>query len=421
MVVSRKTGTDEALASSFDESNAPCSNSACSRPVTDSSGGMQCDICSRWYHKSCTGLRANQYKMLSSSESLLFRCADCCAQKAKLPAFTCAEFKALASRFTVVEKALAELASLASLNSKVDLIMKSLNIANVDAVTDCPADSPTVDEEFILPDAPVHVDMTDTDASDGIVDPPQMEGESRAPEPLKNKRKRVRKARKPSAPKPEGDKMLKKQAPALKTPPGVALPSVRQEVPSPSVSPIPVRQPYGVDGRACGVNTPRRGDSYTDSSVIFRNVTESTAALPAERMLEDLDWLKVCVTRLLPPGFPGVTVRKLIRLGNVTVGQPNPRPRLLRVVLSTPEERRALLRFAFKLKGTAVSVQPDLPLADRLKLKEAIRDLKARRAAGEQGLRLVGFQVVSRRSFSALPEPILIAHDPGLVGPKHSK
>ncbi|CAH8538347.1 unnamed protein product [Dicrocoelium dendriticum] len=103
--------------------------------------------------------------------------------------------------------------------------MNSLKIAMVDAVTDCPSVvSSTVDEGFILPDAPVHLDITDTDASDGIADPPQMEGESRAPGPLKNKRKRARKARKPSVPKPEVEKRLKKQAPELETPPGVAVP-----------------------------------------------------------------------------------------------------------------------------------------------------------------------------------------------------
>ncbi|CAH8566485.1 unnamed protein product, partial [Dicrocoelium dendriticum] len=107
--------------------------------------------------------------------------------------------------------------------------MKSLNIASVDAVTDCPtADIPSVEEAFILPDAPVHMEITDIDASDGIVDPTQMEGESRAPWPLKHKRKWARKARKPSAPKPGGDKTLKRQALELGTLPGVAVPSVRR-------------------------------------------------------------------------------------------------------------------------------------------------------------------------------------------------
>ncbi|CAH8446503.1 unnamed protein product [Dicrocoelium dendriticum] len=56
------------------------------------------------------------------------------------------------------------------------------------------------------------------------------------------------------------------------------------------------------------------------------------------------------------------------------------------------------MRFAFKIKGSNVSVQPDLPLADRLKLTEAIKSLKSRRAAGDQGLRLVDFQMASNRA-----------------------
>ncbi|CAH8641160.1 unnamed protein product, partial [Dicrocoelium dendriticum] len=49
------------------------------------------------------------------------------------------------------------------------------------------------------------------------------------------------------------------------------------------------------------------------------------------------------------------------------------------------------MRFAFKLKGSGVSIQPDLPLADGVKLKAAIQDLKSSHTAGESGLRLVGF------------------------------
>ncbi|CAH8624160.1 unnamed protein product [Dicrocoelium dendriticum] len=108
--------------------------------------------------------------------------------------------------------------------------------------------------------------------------------------------------------------------------------------------------------------------AVTDSSVIFRNVIESAAALPGELTLYDIKGLKLCVSKLIPPGFPGVTVRKLTSLGKVPIGTANPRPRLLRVVFSTPEERKSLLRFAFKLMGSSVSVQPNLPLADRLML-----------------------------------------------------
>ncbi|CAH8484887.1 unnamed protein product [Dicrocoelium dendriticum] len=173
----------------------------------------------------------------------------------------------------------------------------------------------------------------------------------------------------------------------------------------------------GFASKTRGVNTPRRGDTFTDSGVIFRYVAESAAALPKERMLDDLQWFKLCVNKVFPSGFSGFTIRKLTRLWNISVDMPNPQLRLLRVVLSNPEEPKALMRFAFKLRGSNVSVQPDLPLADRLKLKEASKSLKCRRAAGKQGLRLVGFQVVSRKSNSALPEPLLLAYDSGLVVP----
>lgn len=98
------------------------------------------------------------------------------------------------------------------------------------------------------------------------------------------------------------------------------------------------------------MNTPRRGASFTDSNVIFTNVVESAAALPKR-------WFRMRLTKLLSPGFPVVTARKLTRLRNVPVSAQIPRPCLLCVVLSTPEECKALLRFAFRLKGSVASVQ----------------------------------------------------------------
>ncbi|CAH8656664.1 unnamed protein product, partial [Dicrocoelium dendriticum] len=109
--------------------------------------------------------------------------------------------------------------------------MIHLSIAKEDSVENCPpADSPSLDGSFILPDAPVHIEIDDSYASDGIVDPPQTEGESRAPGPEKNGRKRARKVRKPSAPKPRGVKTLKVQPPERETPPGDANPSVSPKI-----------------------------------------------------------------------------------------------------------------------------------------------------------------------------------------------
>ncbi|CAI2737906.1 unnamed protein product, partial [Dicrocoelium dendriticum] len=96
-------------------------------------------------------------------------------------------------------------------------------------------------------------------------------------------------------------------------------------------------------------------------------------------MLHNLQGFKLCVNKMFPPAFPGVTIRKLTRSGYVPVDRPTPQLRLHRIVPSTPEERKALMRFAFALKGSNVSVQPDLPLADRLKLKEALKSRKSRR------------------------------------------
>ncbi|CAI2736920.1 unnamed protein product [Dicrocoelium dendriticum] len=480
MAVSLNTETDGPMGSSFDESTAACGQVNCSEPVTDASGGMQCDVCCRWYHESCTGLQADQYQMLSSSVHFLFSCAECCAKRSTRPAVTGAKLSALASRLADVELAIAKLASIASLDTKMDLILKSLNISFEDtAIAGNIADDPStgvshsIIKSHILPANPGSIaggphdpikvkknrvrkyqkpsakpreivatasnempsltvvksseDCTqnfpqtltvsaasEPACSDEMLVTAQCDTKSTAPAPVSQKKKRTRSARKTS--KGLEDPGTSK-TPAIERKTYATVASASFGKPATVPPPVVKTAGIGVESKARGVNTPRRADSFTDSSVIFRNVTESEAVLPRERILDDIKWLKLCVSKLLPPGFPGVTVRKLTRLGNVPIATPNPRPRLLRVVLSTPEERKSLLRFAFKLKGSGVSVQPDLPLADRLKLKEAIKDLKTRRAAGEQGLRLVGFQVVSRKLLSALSEPILMAHDPGMVVP----
>ncbi|CAH8437901.1 unnamed protein product [Dicrocoelium dendriticum] len=448
---SLNTNANVSSAALISESNAVCGSGSCSKPVTDESGGMQCYVCNCWYHETCTDLSPDQYAMLSTSDSMLFNCLLCRRRRS--------------TRLEVTEETSSNVglgnqqlwSFLISLDRKVELLMRNMGVS-IDVgslkedtqLTSIAVDGNPTEVMSTVSCVPA-VQNASKGASDVVLEAVQSVTELIAPGPNKSKRKRAKKVRK-AASKPEGTESIKVLEVEHKTPtPITPVPLAKQRAVSTSATPAksektrPVRELEAEDkastsitpahlakkravssakpvetevaSKTRGVNTPRRGDSFTDSSVIFRNVAESAAALPKERMLDDLQWFKLCVNKMLPPGFPGVTIRKLTRLGNVPVDTPNPRPRLLRVVLSTPEERKALMRFAFKLKGSNVSVQPDLPLADRLKLKEAIKSLKSRRAAGEQGLRLVGFQVVSRKSNSALPEPLLVAYDPGLVVP----
>ncbi|CAH8571812.1 unnamed protein product [Dicrocoelium dendriticum] len=380
-----------------------CGLERCCIPVTDLSGGMQCDLCGRWFHEACTGLPADQYALLASNERFLYSCEDCFKLKAERFVTTKDCFDSLVSRLTNMERVFSLL--LTTLDGKVEGLLDRLTPSVVHAQVKL-ADSNTQTDS---------VDLTPYPATDC-----ELVGAEQLERTLPAKRKPSKKKKTVNLQNAVVSECTVDQVSTSLAEPSVLSPSVSPPKDSSyaaSASKQPATQSHDSMTVARGVGTPRRSDSYTDSSVIFRNVTESTAALPKERMLADLQWFKICISKLLPPGFPGVTVRKLIRLGSVPVDASGVKPRLLRVVLSTPDERNTLLRFAFKLKGSGVSMQPDLPLTDRLKLKAAIKDLKARREAGETGLRLVGFRVVSRRSTSALSEPVLVAPDPRLTIP----
>lgn len=395
------------------DTSSICGIVSCSKPVTELSGGMQCDVCNSWFHEACTGLTPDQYA-LASSESLLYSCNDCCKLRTQRYVTTKDCFDSLVARLSNMEQLFSSL--MFSLDGKVDRLLGRLTlpIASTRVKTvDCGIQTVSVDEK---PPSASSSKLAEIDHSVGGLSPVTAV-ELQTPLPTKSRRRKNKKteslqpAVEATHTECEVNKLITEPTPVSSA---VSLPPISYAA---VASPLTTTKSHAPATVTRGVGTPRRGDSYTDSSVIFRNVTESNASLPKERLLCDLNWFRVCVSKLLPPGFPGVTVRKLIRLGPAPVGMSDARPRLLRVVLSTPDERKALLRFAFKLKDSGVSVQPDLPLADRSKLKEALKDLKARREAGETGLHLVGFRVVSRRSNSALPEPVLMAHDPRLQIP----
>lgn len=83
----------------------------------------------------------------------------------------------------------------------------------------------------------------------------------------------------------------------------------------------------------------------------------------------------------------------------------NPRP--LKVVLESENERTRILSRTNRLKGESYYIVRDLSPEDRMKMRTAVTELKRRKQLGEQNLRIVDFQVVSRTP-KARWKPILL-------------
>ena len=95
---------------------------------------------------------------------------------------------------------------------------------------------------------------------------------------------------------------------------------------------------------------------------------------------------------MLPPDDPGVTVRSAFRIRKRRDAADHPRP--LKLVLDSTETRARVLHHAPHLTGSDVWIVRDLSPEDRARQRNAVAELRQRRATGEQGLRIINFRVV---------------------------
>ena len=82
-------------------------------------------------------------------------------------------------------------------------------------------------------------------------------------------------------------------------------------------------------------------------------------------------------------------------------------PRPLKVVLKSEEERRRVFSRVHRLKGECYRVLRDLSPEDRIRMREAVNELKDRRSKGETNLHIVDFRVVMRRP-RVVWQPVII-------------
>ena len=155
--------------------------------------------------------------------------------------------------------------------------------------------------------------------------------------------------------------------------------------------------------------TSEPANASRERCLIIMNAPESDREPPPERILHDQLFLEQMVSKLFDDGEDGINVISAFRLGKRSVGVDSV-PRPLKVVLKSEQEARRVFARVHRLKGEQFRVLRDLCPEDRIRMREAVRELKERRDNGESNLHIVDFQVVVRR-------PRVVWH-PILISPK---
>ena len=133
-----------------------------------------------------------------------------------------------------------------------------------------------------------------------------------------------------------------------------------------------------------------------EKCLIVFNAPESDKETPAERIVDDQSFLQRLTSTLFDAGEDGIHVVSAFRLGKKS-DDPITSPRPLKVVLSSEDEARRVLSRCSRLKGLPYRVLRDLSPEDRIRMRQAVNELKQRKERGESNLHIVDFQVVTRR------------------------
>lgn len=146
-------------------------------------------------------------------------------------------------------------------------------------------------------------------------------------------------------------------------------------------------------GRA--VNKPvAKGPDRTRCFLLF-NAPESQEMDPGSRMEHDRHLLEDMVSKLFEPNEPGISVSCAFRLGKKP-DDPISQPRPLKVVVESENDCLRIFSRIHRLKSEKYRVARDLSPEDRKRMREAVNELKQRRAEGETHLVIQDFRVVRR-------------------------
>ena len=133
-----------------------------------------------------------------------------------------------------------------------------------------------------------------------------------------------------------------------------------------------------------------------DRCLIIMHAPEPTKDSAADRILEDQEFLQNMVAKLFDPDEDGINAISAFRLGRKS-DDPSVSPRPLKVVLDSSEACRRVFSRVHRLKGESYRVLRDLSPEDRVRMRQAVQELKERKLNGESNLCVVDFRVVVRR------------------------
>ena len=333
----------------------------CRKNVTKRSQALQCDNCDSWTHAKCGKISPALYALISESDALILKieCTECRNRKTSSEGVPTSES-----------------------DSESDADATCIPAA---PPSDCTACSSTP-KKSLLPAEMINVIETNSSPSAHLVKSYAEVAATPAVPSTSNltprKNRKPPKHRQRSSPSDQISAMMNRIA-TLEN----AIEKQRQTNNRPNPS----------------VETTRPG---RERCLIIVNAPESKHESAPERILQDQLFLQNMVTKLFDEDEEGINVLSAFRLGKRTLDTNTP-PRPLKVVLKSEEECRRVFSRVRRLKDEQYRVLRDLSPEDRIRMREAVKELKERRSNGETNLHIVDFRVVARRP-RVVWHPVLI-------------
>lgn len=331
---------------------APSCCTACDVKVTRASKALHCQGCEQWTHARCTGVPDKLYDLLLELEipNLPYICKLCLPMVSSVRTLPASQMTSETAR-KIQQNA-------------------SHGTPEID-ILDAPVSASTPDHS---PEASLVDPNEKTDTTVIETTKPQNKTYAEAIQTqVAVKQKPLRRAkRNPNAPLPVQD--LTNRVQQLEK-------IVRASLSEP---PTTLNKPTAYQG-------PNR-----NRCIIVMKATESTKDNPAARMLDDQAFLQNMVSTLFDNGEDGINVLCAYRLGK-KADDPLTNPRPMKVVLKSEEEARRVFSRSHRLRGCSYRILRDLSPEDRIKMRNAVHELKERKERGENNLHIVDFQVVVRR------------------------
>ena len=138
-----------------------------------------------------------------------------------------------------------------------------------------------------------------------------------------------------------------------------------------------------------------------ENCLLFFNIMELEDGTTTEKLDHDSSCLSSAIQKMLTPTDEPIQIKQLFRVGSKGPSETGCRP--LKVIFPEARSPKFLLTRSYRLKGTKISVRPDLSLEDRDRLRAAVAELRTRTLNGEKDLMIVNFRVVRRRKLLAQP------------------